>query len=534
LLLELVYAMVVDMFRGLDALAAVVCEVTVAPTGEALAEAMRIRDALDARIAAGQAEYVKIGGYEVDGYGSIGAFLRLRGGLTVPDSRRVARRSAKLGAWPEVTDAWVAGRLDGPKVDVMCAKVPRRHVDRFAVTAAATVEVLAPLTVDEVSARLDDWVTEADGDAEREAAEDERETETAPPARELFVSRSIDDIRFLGGQLDADSAVPVEEAIKAATVADLEGERRTPAERRADALVEICRFYLAHHQNPPNAARPDRLVLVADPVSYHRAALRGAGVRTVADLETFLSRLPAMALVERGLFLEAFDGTGGVARTLDGNPVSDALLACVASGGLIERVLTAEGRIIDHGRTVREFTDAQRRAILARDRGCRTPGCDAPAERCHIHHVRQWDDGGSTDIANGVAKCRRCHLKHHRERWTDLLEPDGTYALTSPIGVRQTSRPPGWQTPQPRLPVHTSAQPAPQLAFIDDDLDDGDDGDWWEPELTDEDIAWLDEQVRLRNAELDEQSRRYRELPRHPTVYPRGVGLVDLILNHSG
>jgi hypothetical protein len=471
LLLELVYAMVVDMFRGLDALAAVVCEVTVAPTGEALAEAMRIRDALDARIAAGQAEYVKIGGYEVDGYGSIGAFLRLRVGLTVPDSRRVARRSAKLGAWPEVTDAWVAGRLDGPKVDVMCAKVPRRHVDRFAVTAAATVEVLAPLTVDEVSARLDDWVTEADGDAEREAAEDERETETAPPARELFVSRSIDDIRFLGGQLDADSAVPVEEAIKAATV---------------------------------------------------------------ADLETFLSRLPAMALVERGLFLEAFDGTGGVARTLDGNPVSDALLACVASGGLIERVLTAEGRIIDHGRAVREFTDAQRRAILARDRGCRTPGCDAPAERCHIHHVRQWDDGGSTDIANGVAKCRRCHLKHHRERWTDLLEPDGTYALTSPTGVRQTSRPPGWQTPQPRLPVHTSAQPAPQLAIIDDDLDDGDDGDWWEPELTDEDIAWLDEQVRLRNAELDEQSRRYRELPRHPTVYPRGVGLIDLILNHSG
>jgi hypothetical protein len=472
LLLELVYAMVVDMFRGLDALAAVVCEVTVAPTGEALAEAMRSRDALDARIAAGQAEYVKIGGYEVDGYGSIGAFLRLRGGLTVPDSRRVARRSAKLGAWPEVTDAWVAGRLDGPKVDVMCAKVPRRHVDRFAVTAAATVEVLAPLTVDEVSARLDDWVTEADGDAEREAAEDERETETAPPARELFVSRSIDDIRFLGGQLDADSAVPVEEAIKAATV---------------------------------------------------------------ADLETFLSRLPAMALVERGLFLEAFDGTGGVARTLDGNPVSDALLACVASGGLIERVLTAEGRIIDHGRAVREFTDAQRRAILARDRGCRTPGCDAPAERCHIHHVRQWDDGGSTDIANGVAKCRRCHLKHHRERWTDLLEPDGTYALTSPTGVRQTSRPPGWQTPQPRLPVHTSAQPAPQLAIIDDDLgDDLDDGDWWEPELTDEDIAWLDEQLRLRNAELDEQSRRYRELPRHPTVYPEGVGLVDLIVSHSG
>jgi hypothetical protein len=316
-----------------------------------------------------------------------------------------------------------------------------------------------------VRVRLDEWVAEAESDAEREAAEDGCETVTPPPERELFVSKSIDDIRFLGGQLDPDSAVPVEAALQAASVADVEGERRTPAQRRADALVEVCRFYLAHHHNPPGAGRPDRLVLVSDPVTYYRAALRGAGVVTAAQLEVFLSTLPPMALVERGLFLDAFNNHSGVARTLNGNPVSDALLACVAADGILERVLTAEGRIIDHGRSIRTFTDTQRRAILARDQRCRTPGCDTGPEHCDIHHVNPWENGGTTNIDNGIAKCRHHHLTHHRQHWTDRLEPDGTYTLTNPNGTTRTTRPPGWTEPLPTLPVHTTTQPAPELPF---------------------------------------------------------------------
>ena len=413
---------------------------------------------------------MKTGGYESDGYGSMGAFLRLRCHMTLPESRRIASRAARLAAWPEVLDAWVTGELNGTQVDVVCAKVPRRHIDRFACAAAEIVEQVAPMGVDDVREQIDQWVAEADDKAEREAAEAAAErgaevTFSPVPERELFVSQSIDHIRFVNGTLDRDSAVPVEAALQAAMVPDLDGERRTPAQRRADALVEICRFYVAHHQNPPNAGRPDRLVLIADPVVYYRAALRGAGVRTAEQLEAFLTGLPTMAFVERGLFLDAFDGSGGIARTLDGNPVSDALLACVASGGTLERVLTAEGRIIDHGRDIRNFTDAQRRAILARDQGCRTPGCDAGPERCEIHHVDPVENGGLTDIANGVAKCRHHHLRHHRERFTDHLEPDGTYTLTGPDGITRTSRPPGWQPHQPRLPVPTSSEPAPEMPF---------------------------------------------------------------------
>jgi hypothetical protein len=245
---------------------------------------------------------------------------------------------------------------------------------------------------------------------------------------------------------------------------DCEGERRGPKERRADALVEMARFYLANHTNPPGAARPDRLVITADVTALFRAILRGAGVVTAAQLEAFLDARPDMGLLEQGLFLDAFDGHGDTARTLDGSGVSDLLLQHVTSNGLLERLLMAEGRILNHGRAVRVFTDTQRRAILARDQGCRVEGCDAGPEQCDIHHLNPFEAGGGTDIANGVAKCRREHSKQHRDRFTERLEPDGTYTTTSPTGTVFTSRPPGHDH-QPRLPMHSTAEPAPTRPF---------------------------------------------------------------------
>ena len=73
----------------------------------------------------------------------------------------------------------------------------------------------------------------------------------------------------------------------------------------------------------------------------------------------------------------------------------------------MELLLTAGSRLLNLGRSIRTFTAAQRRAILARDGGCR--GVRRPARECDIHHVIPWEDGGLTDIDNGVAMCRRCH-----------------------------------------------------------------------------------------------------------------------------
>jgi hypothetical protein len=110
------------------------------------------------------------------------------------------------------------------------------------------------------------------------------------------------------------------------------------------------------------------------------------------------------------------------------------------------------------GRSVRHFTAVQRRAILARDGGCRC--CGAPPEKCEIHHVIPWEDGGTTDITNGVAKCRRCHLEHHRLKWVDRLDVDGTYRVIRPDGTEIATRPAGIDDQLPLLPVTTTSEPA--------------------------------------------------------------------------
>src|SRR5260370_29005947 len=51
-------------------------------------------------------------------------------------------------------------------------------------------------------------------------------------------------------------------------------------------------------------------------------------------------------------------------------------------------------------RTSRVVPGATRRALLARDKGCRFPGCDCPPAWTHAHHIKHWADGGPTTLDN--------------------------------------------------------------------------------------------------------------------------------------
>ena len=60
------------------------------------------------------------------------------------------------------------------------------------------------------------------------------------------------------------------------------------------------------------------------------------------------------------------------------------------------------GEVLDVGR--RTISPALRRALAARDRHCRFPGC--AATRCDAHHVEHWAQGGATALDNLVLLCR--------------------------------------------------------------------------------------------------------------------------------
>jgi hypothetical protein len=347
--LERVCGRFAGMFRGAAALAEAVDDCDVAATGEAIVEARRIRDRLDALIATAEVEFVRAGGHEVEGHATYGSFLRARCGASTSESRRIASRTKKLCRWPEILDAWNVGVLCGAQVDVISAAVPDRHVERFAIEAADYLEPLEYLGADVTRGVVVNWTGAADDAVQSEAVEAGEEPVEEVPQRTMAASRIIDDRLEVTGSFDKDAAAAIEDALRAATRPDEEDETRSPLQRRADALVEICRFYVAHHQQPPNSGRPDRGVIVADVAALFRAILRGDGVHTAAQLETYLDAQPELGALERGLFCDAFDGAGGSARTLDGHTVTDTLLRHVATNGILERLLRTGHRIIDHG-----------------------------------------------------------------------------------------------------------------------------------------------------------------------------------------
>jgi hypothetical protein len=94
-------------------------------------------------------------------------------------------------------------------------------------------------------------------------------------------------------------------------------------------------------------------------------------------------------------------------------------LACDAS--IVRMIDDADGEPLKVGRRTRSISAALRRALRARDHGCRFPGC---THRRFVdgHHVTHWAEGGETNLGNLVSLCRR----HHR------LVHEGGYSRTPP------------------------------------------------------------------------------------------------------
>ena len=117
-------------------------------------------------------------------------------------------------------------------------------------------------------------------------------------------------------------------------------------------------------------------------------------------------------------------------------------LACDAATVVMTHA--RDGTVLDVGRKTRTIPPAIRRALTARDRRCRFPGCDA--SHCDAHHVRHWADGGTTRLDNLLLVCRRHHRAVHEEGFTVELSDDGEARFFWPKGrpLPEVSPVPTW------------------------------------------------------------------------------------------
>ena len=108
-------------------------------------------------------------------------------------------------------------------------------------------------------------------------------------------------------------------------------------------------------------------------------------------------------------------------------PLATETLACDA---IVTPVVFDGARPVAVGDATDPVTKRLRNALIARDGGCRFPGCHAPVSWCDAHHIRARINDGPSVIDNLILLCRRCHRRVHRYRWQIRLREDGTMEFT--------------------------------------------------------------------------------------------------------
>ena len=361
-----------------------------------LREAVADHERRAARLAAMVAEFDAEQRWDDDAATSMVAWLRDQARMLPRDAQRLVTLGHKTRVLPETRDAWMSGALSTGQVQTIVRHVGKK-IAVFAEHEAALVPTLVPLSIIDTDEVMRSWRTHAD-------AEDGGTPGEGEPASSVRLS-PVGDRYALSGDLDADDGAIVTTALRVAESRDDEGETRTPAQRRADALVDVCRFFL-DNQTTKTGGR-------------HRPH-----VNLIVDLEDF---------------------SGGI---VGGARLAMSVLERYCCDSAIHRVLT-DGRagILDVGTATRVLTAAMWTALVIRDGHCRFPGCDRPATWCDGHHIRWVSKNGPTNLENLVLLCRRHHKKLHQPGWHAKLLPDATFEVTNPDGIVRCTRPPGTLRP---------------------------------------------------------------------------------------
>ena len=343
---------------------------------------------------------------------SSAAWLRHRARLAPAEASTYVRTARALRSELAGTRAACAdGRVSLAQAAVIArtvAELPAEPSLRVAAEQRLVADAAAydPVLLSRVGRHL---VAVADPDAAdaRDGAALARADERAARRVELSLTADGEGGAWLRGRLDGEGASVVRAALDPLSrplPSAADGpDARSPARRRAEALIELCRRALAGGALPDSGAdRPQVVVTV-----------------------------PLRTLVE----------VTGVATLDDGTVVSATTarrLACDAA--VVPAVLGGAGQVLDVGRGRRLFTGPLRRALVLRDRGCAFPGCDRPPSWCEAHHIRHWAAGGPTSLANGVQLCGHHHRLVERGDWGVALAPDGVPEFHPPPWIDPARR----------------------------------------------------------------------------------------------
>ncbi|MDT7741993.1 MAG: hypothetical protein QOE59_1071 [Actinomycetota bacterium] len=372
---------------------------------------------------------------------------------------------------PRVAAACADGRVGDEHLRVLLkgldvvARIPRVTPDQLEEAQEVLVDAACQLAPSALQRVVDRLVANLDPDGAAPP-------EDPDPADEWLVTRRRDGtLAFTGrihGAADVDLLLETLDVLGAPAGGD---DPRTRAQRCAEGLLDLCAQAHAPHglcdEDDPVAADDDgedgdgprgqdagsrtgtdrrdhlRPVTDAEPGSDESEPAASRTGRPGGRPGAHRSPLPIPARAQIAVTIplewlreQVGHGRLDTGRALD--PATARRLACDA--GLVPAVLGTRSEPIELGRAAYVVTEALRRLLIMRDRGCAHPGCTRRARRCHAHHIIHWVDGGPTEPGNLVLLCRYHHHLVHHGGW-EIRMLEGRPWFTPPRWVDPQRRP---------------------------------------------------------------------------------------------
>ena len=330
-------------------------------------------------------------------------WLSWKCGVAMGAAREKVRVAHALENLPKISAAMACGKLSYSKV---------REIARVA--SDATEDYLLMIAEHGTAQHVEKLVR-----AYRRCQEVEELSREARQQQTRGINFRYDDdgSLIINGRLPAEAGAKL---MKALEVALQELPKNVPAgtseepvrfsARRADALTMIAESFLAHGAMDVRGADSHQIVV-------HVSA------------ETLQSRKAGCCEFEHGPSLAA-----ETARRF----------ACDAS--IIALIEDEDGEPLNVGRKTRTISAPLRRALNARDKGCRFPGC-ANTRYIDAHHVEHWANGGETKPSNLVSLCRFHHHAVHEGGIRVQILDDGAFRFVKRDGVAVDSILPGFTQP---------------------------------------------------------------------------------------
>ncbi|TSD45913.1 DUF222 domain-containing protein [Rhodococcus sp. KBS0724] len=338
-------------------------------------------------------------------YRGVGRWLAANTMLQNSAGNKIAALGAALRVFPDIAAQFEAGDLSldhAALIAAFCESPPKGMPD-IALTPSLKTLLAAASGVEATTVK----VRYAIAVLERIFESDEPPPGEDDDLNALRIAPTLNGRVVIKGDFDALTGEMLLSALSGLSMpkpaADGTPDQRSAAKRTADAFTELIRRYLDNASTGIDGGqRPHVNVhITAKDLAEHRECASMRSDAASIDEEEFDDSEPGFEDLDVGYM--PWMGPLSVSKT--------RMLACDCMLSTV--LMDGNGAPLDATPLKRLVTAEQRIALIARDKGCAFPNCDAVPAWCDAHHIKPWSTGGLTVMDNLALLCRGHHTLMH-------------------------------------------------------------------------------------------------------------------------